>query len=157
MGAAVSRALAGGIADPGAINAIANSNGICQAAESDTCTSVTYEDLGTAASSFTFVKLSADTALMVTFGLIFYSNTNTAVARLGVNISSVSGGADYDIVPSYPFGATSQQQCVFMARRITGLAAGTYTVQPRWLRVSGTGTLTTDNNGGISIQAVEVQ
>jgi hypothetical protein len=134
------------------LNAIGNNVSIGNATGAGTTTSATYANVA-ATSSFTFAKLSSSTGLYVPISLICYAATNTAVARLGVLID----GVDYDLVGSYPFGVAGQQQCVSGGDTISGIAAGVYTIQARWLRVSGSGTLTTDANGWISLSATEVQ
>lgn len=149
----MSRALAGAIADPGAINAIGNSNGICQAAEADTTTAAAYEDLGTPLSSFTFVKLSTATAIKVEMTITCFCSVATGtVVRFGVQIN----GSDYDVAQFY-FNNTGEHLQVAGVRRIPGIPAGTYTVQPRWYRQAGTGTLATDTSDWLTVHATEVQ
>lgn len=143
---------AGQDVDAAELNALANAAGINNATGAGTTTSGSYANIA-ATSSFSFTKQHNSTGLFVAVALIHYAATNTAVSKLGVLIN----GTDYDLVGSYPFGVAGQQQCAVGFRRIPSINAGTYTIQGRWLRVSGTGTLTTDANGWISLHALEVQ
>lgn len=124
---------------PAGVNALATTSG------SDTTTSATYVNLaGTGAlTSFDFTKMEAATLIKVTLSASFTAVTNNAVAKFGVRIN----GTDYDIAQGAPNAAT-QTTTVTGIRLISGIAAGTYTVQGRWLRAAGAGTptRTVDNN-----------
>jgi hypothetical protein len=132
-------------------NAVANSGGINNACGAGTHNTTSYASLP-ATSSFSFTKLHSSTALLIDFHLSMYSTLAATVIRLGVLVNSV----DYDVANFY-FNEASAHRQISGASRITGIAAGTYTIQARWRQVSGTGVLTVDGNDWISLQALEVQ
>lgn len=151
MGSAVSGALAGGIADPSFINAIGNSNFTSTGAltGSTTTTSASYVDMATG-SSMTFSKLHADTVLLVWMRKNWFATSANTVASFGVGVN----GADYDTSgPATTEASSWQPDSGFV--RITGLPAGTYTIQGRWKRVSGAGTLS--SGSWFSMLAMEAQ
>jgi hypothetical protein len=117
-------------------------------------TAAAYENMaGTGAvTSFTFVKRYTATRIKVTVHASFYSVTSVSNAKIGVRIN----GVDYDVIPSVP-GIVNERQCWSATRFIAaGIAAGSYTVQLRWFRASGAGTIRRDNADLISVVAEEV-
>lgn len=104
-------------------------------------------------SSVSFTKYDGDSRLRVDFHVTLYFPTPTPdKAEFSVLIS----GVDY-VIASMPFiTSSSHKQCSAVAF-IPGIAAGTYTVQVRWRRVSGAGTMTSDLNDYMSMLISECQ
>jgi hypothetical protein len=144
--------LAGAVADPNEVNALARQNSISNAMIIGTTTSSSYADLPDAPTSLTFVKLSSSTTLRVEGKLTLYSTGGSGVVRLGVSVN----GTDYDL-HNRTLSTTDVWGTVGGFTRITGLAAGSYTVQLRWRRVSGAGTLTVNTDAWVNLEAMEVQ
>lgn len=120
-------------------------------AGTDTTVSATYVNLaGTGSTtSFSFTKVLASTNLLVELHAGFQATTNSAIARFGVLVNAVDNDCAQNIQV-----AGSYNQCTGFAI-ISGLAAGTYTIQGRWRRVGGTGTCTRDTNCWLAIAAAE--
>lgn len=118
-----------------------------------TTTSATYVDLP-ATSSLSFTKLydAAETKLCVSLsvGARITVATFTAV-RFGVRIN----GADYDVAHT-EIADLSKHGTMSGEREVTGIPAGTYTVQVRYRRVSGGGTINVDSNDWLSLTVEEV-
>lgn len=88
-------------------------------------------------SSFTISKKLAATRLKVSIGFTaFSSGTST-----GIGFGAQIGGTDYDVVQSY-FTVANQYQQFFGSAYISGIGAGTQTLQARWKRTAGSGVLT---------------
>lgn len=137
---------------PNRLNALANSNGINNAPGSTGTSTVTsYANLP-ATSSFSFTKLLDDSDLRIDMHISCWSSgAGSTTPRFGVQISST----DYDMCGSL-INTASEHVAFSGTRIITGLAAGTYTIQGRFKRVSGTGTITVDSGDWISLAASEV-
>lgn len=121
----------------------------------DTTTSGGYVNLAGTGSvtSFSFVKRFDSTRIRVQMGCaaMYSAVSNPTLAMLGVRINAV----DTDV--AQVFCATLNERYGNSGvARITGVPAGTYTVQGRWKRVSGPGTLTRDANDWLTIDASEV-
>lgn len=131
------------------INAVATTSG------SNTMTSATYTNMaGTGAvTSFSFTKRfsSAISRIRIMIDATCWVNTTTAAVRMGVNIN----GVNYDVC-QLQIPVVSQHVALSGVAYLTGIAAGSYTVQGVWYRVSGTGTLNRDLNDWLSISAEEV-
>lgn len=128
-------------------------NGQAVTAGTDTTTSATYVNLaGTGATtSISFPKRFDATALEVVMSPVFWANGASSGARFGARIN----GTDYDICQVAP--PASARTGVSGVRKVAaGLAAGTYTVQARWLRYTGAGTLTRDTLDWFSMSVREV-
>jgi hypothetical protein len=129
----------------------ASENGINNATGSGTNATTSYANLpGT--SSFQFIKRFADTRVRVDIQTSFFSTAVTTSARFAALIN----GTDYDVAQQFVNPANTHIP-VAGHRYITGIPAGTYTVQGRWRRVAGAGTLTqaaADN--WLSLSAKEV-
>lgn len=133
---------------PAGVNANACTSG------TDTTTSATYVNLaGTGAqTSFNFTKVETATRIMVTMHASFTAVTANALPRFGVRIN----GVDYDVVQAAPSGVGDTTTASGIAF-VTGVAAGTYTVQGRWKRQAGSGTPTrTADNNWLTIVCEEV-
>lgn len=129
------------------VNAAATTSG------TTTTTSAAYVNMaGTGAqTSFSFTKLRSDTDLVVFMAVSRYDATSASTAMYGVNINST----DYDMM-LHILNQTLNHQFAAAQRNISGLAAGAYTVQARWKRQGGTGTLTRDNLDWLSVHVMEM-
>lgn len=124
---------------------------------SDTTTSASYTNMaGTGATtSFTIKKAVSSTLLRVDLSATIYSSVATTGYALGVQIN----GVDTTLVQSL-INPANQHTPVSGTAYISGLTAAsggtTYTVQARWKRISGTGTLTRDTNDWLTLTAREL-
>jgi len=91
------------------------------------------------AASFSFTKKRSDTRLRVAMKLIAYSDATSTGMQLGCQI----GATDYDVTRCYYTSAIYLNANGWTY--ISGLAAGTYTLQGRWKRFAGSGNLGTFN------------
>jgi len=165
LAAALDADLAGSLVLPGPVRIggdyIAGSangvNAVAVSGTQDDTTSASYVNMaGTGAvTSFSFTKRfsSAQTRLKVEIIAGVFAVTSNAVVRMGVNIN----GTDYDICQqSMPNAAANDHELCAGIAYLTGIAAGTYTVQGRWKRISGTGTCRRDTSDWLSISVTEV-
>ena len=132
-----------------------NSESINEVMGADTTTSATYVNLA-APSSLTFVKRNDDTRLYCDLNLIVSATVAAARADFAIEVD----GTDYDIIAFFISGI-SVNQSVSGVLHIPGAAAGgppagTYTVQVRWKRGSGVGTLSVGTPNRISFSVFEV-
>jgi hypothetical protein len=120
-------------------------------AGTDTTTSATYANLaGTGSTtSFSFTKVLTSTNLFVTVHAGFLAATNSAICRFGVLVNGVDNDCGQDIQAAGDYIGVSGFAI------ISGLSAGTYTIQGRWRRVGGTGTCTRDTNTWYALEAAE--
>lgn len=127
-------------------------NGISNAAAADTTTSATFVNMaGTSSFSITKIYSGSHTRLRIDMAAGMFSTIATTAANIGVLIN----GTDHQITMLFINPASTHLMLVGSGY-VTGLAAGTYTVQARWLRSQGTGTLTRDANDWLSVCAREV-
>lgn len=132
-----------------------NDDGVSNAAVtsgSDTTTSSSYANMAGTGSvtSYSFTKALTSTRLKVTIAASYVALTNNATVQVGVLVS----GTDYDcgrVLITTGAGGYSMGWAY-----ITGLAAGTYTIQARWKRTSGTGTASRGTDQWLSIACAEV-
>lgn len=110
-------------------------------------TSASYVDITNATKSFTKIGSATDSDLIVTASLSGFSTVTGTDFRVGVNVDST----DYDLVKMAFNTANTHTALPTGAVRITGLAAGTYTVKLRAKRPAGTGTLTVDSGDSVSM------
>lgn len=115
-----------------------------------TTTSGSYANLP-AVSSFSFTKLGSSTGIIVAVNLL--ALTTVANTQLGVAVQI--NGTDYDIGANYIMDANLYRYFAGV-NRVSGVPAGTHTIQVRWKRVAGIGTLTVDANTYVSASAIEV-
>jgi hypothetical protein len=122
---------------------------------SGTTTSATFVDMPNSP-SVTFTKMRDNTALRIWIGVSLFATVVPTVYHIGMHIASLDGLVSYDedmfhrAVNNVAHGDSS-------GWITTGaLAAGQYTGTARWLRTSGTGTLTVDSNDSISMHIKEV-
>lgn len=130
-------------------------NGASMSAGSDTTTSATYVNMAGTGSTTSVVatKKSTGTRLLVEVAMSFFVTVNDTTTRFGVNVNAV----DYDI---FRLAATVPVNVhVFISgfNYISGLAAGTYTIQGRWRRDGGTGTCSRDVNDWFNLRCREVK
>lgn len=117
---------------------------------SGTTTSGSYVDMP-ATSSFSFTKIHASTSIALTMDVSLLSTAASTIARFGVRINSV----DYDIT-EVTFNVSNTHLRGSGTRDVAAaLAAGAYTIQGRWLRTTGAGTLTISNDW-FSMRATEI-
>lgn len=120
----------------------------------DTTTSASYVNLaGTGAvTSFSFTKRESDTRVKVFVAASATSAGSNSAVMFGVRID----GTDYDVVEG-AFGGAGDAKTFVGVAFVSGVAAGTYTVQGRWKRTVGSGTPTrTATNDWLTIVCEEV-
>lgn len=126
------------------------SAGLSNAAGAGTTTSSSYADVA-GSTSVSFTKLQASTAIVAAVSLNCYI---TGATNTPVSVALSINATDYEIY-EYFLNDISKHYPTNGYRRVTGVAAGTYTVQVRWKRVSGSGTVTTDVNDWVSVSLQE--
>jgi hypothetical protein len=120
-------------------------------AAASTTTSATYVDHDATNSKVTLTKQNDDTDILIEIAVSIYSTeTNTGVS-FGIN----DGTNDHDVCIFF-INLANVHQSAAGYKKISGLAAGSYTFTLRWRRSSGGGTLTTNNGDYIGIKAQEV-
>jgi len=125
--------------------------GISNATGAGTSTSASYANITATPSSFSFTKYGTNSRLRAQIAFDSFSTVLGTKMSVAVQIL----GTDYELKQHWHTNANLYTAAVSVAY-ISGLPAGTYTVQVRWSRVSGTGTLTTDANGWIACSVSEV-
>lgn len=123
-----------------------------QSGAGTTTTSSSFANLG---SSLSITKVFTTTQLRLDFICSYTVAGGTAPCSIqwGMNVNSTDYGCGFrqeDVVAEHRFVSSV---CLIA----TGLAAGTYSCQPRWERVSGTGTPTWDTNCFMNFHIMEVQ
>lgn len=133
------------------VNALASCSGV-NVSPSGTTTSSSFANIG-GSTSVSFTKVDASSRLRVDLHVsCFVTGSVPDVAEFGVLIN----GTDYAIMKG-TISAASIHKTFSGIRLIGGIAAGTYTVQARWRRVSGSGTVTGDGDDRLSFAVMEVQ
>jgi hypothetical protein len=135
------------------INSPVGVNGFATTSSTDTTSSATYVNMAGTGSqtSFPFTKLNASTRIRVQMSATLYSTGATGGATLGARIN----GTDYDVVAIQTSVIGNRVSCTGIAY-VTGVAAGTYTVQLRWKRNNGSGVMTRDQFDWLCAEAMEV-
>lgn|GEM_PF-6592809 len=117
----------------------------------DTTTSSSYANMaGTGSTtSFSFTKVLAATVVKVSIAASWVSNTAASTVEIGVLVD----GTDYPCkrLPVVSGAGVDQVGWAY----ISGLAAGTYTIQARWRRSTGTGTPTRAADQWLCLSAAE--
>jgi len=114
-----------------------NCAGIAVAASGgDSTTSASYVSMA-ATSSFSFTKYLSTTSIKIDLHATFAVSAVSTSARFGVLIN----GVDYDICQMFINEANSRRNSSGSVPVALGLGAGVYTIQARWKRVAGAGTL----------------
>lgn len=110
-------------------------------------TSASYVDITSASKSFTKIGAAADSDLIVLISLSGFVTVSGTGFKVGVQVNGVDRDATYMLMNS----ANTHIPLPMGAVRITGLAAGAYTVKARALRTTGTGTLTVDTSDSVTM------
>lgn len=129
-------------------NPMPNTDGLNTSFGSATTTSASYSDMSLPPLSF--IKRSDASRLRIDMSLALFSTVASTKAQFGVSIN----GTDYDVCNIFISTAnavTPTSGTVF----ISGIDSGSYDIQPRWLRTSGTGTLTTSSAESITLAVME--
>lgn len=127
-----------------------SSAGINNPGVADTTTSASYVNLA-GTSSFSFTKRQTNTQIEVSMHSTCFTNIIPASVRYGVNINST----DFDVCHLLLNLNLTHHQASGV-RLCPGVPAGVHTIQGRWRRTSGAGTLTRDAEDWLSISAKEV-
>lgn len=114
-------------------------------------TSATYVDVTNASKSFTKIGSSTDSDLLVNVSVSCYVSVLGTNVKFGVRIN----GVDTDVTVMSINTATTHTTMPSGYVRITGLSAGTYTIQLRALRASGVGTVSIDASDTVSMNIKE--
>jgi hypothetical protein len=133
----------------GSISAIATTGGAL-----NDSTSNTFVNLGGTGSitSFSFTKRYSDSRIKVDMRASGYCITNLSIPEFGVLIN----GVDTAMFTLPAMSATSQRQANSAVKEISGVPAGVHTIQGRWRRSTGTGTIRRDGGDWLTISALEV-
>lgn len=128
-------------------------NGRAVTSGSDTTTSLTHVNMaGTGAvTSFTFVKRYTATRVRLDGAASVYVGGGGATTN--VVVAARINATDYDLWETPCL--VNERQFGTGFRYVTGIPAGTYTVQMRWRRTAATGTLTRDTADWLSASARE--
>lgn len=105
-----------------------------------------------APSSLSFTKKLTATRVKVA---IMFATASTVAGTKQSTAVTFNAGADNEIYQYFHTNANLYMPTNGQAV-ISGLAAGAYTVQLRWSRLSGTGTLNTDANAYLSMVVSEI-
>jgi hypothetical protein len=132
-------------------NSTAGINGqALSAGASETTTSATFVNCaGTGSTtSFSWTKKRSDTDALLKIDASALNATANAYIRFALRIN----GTDYELAG----GAAGTIQSDFSGERVvSGIPAGTYTVQVRWRRSAGAGTPTRNENCWLSASVTE--
>lgn len=123
----------------------AGETGIKEMVATGTMSSSSYVDIpgSDGSTAFTVTKHSSGSKLYVAMTLRAFSDGASTGLRLGVRIN----GVDYDVAFGYYTQASVYLPVVgFNTNVASGLAAGAYTVQPRWRRTTGSGVINTHSS-----------
>ncbi len=116
-----------------------------------TTTLAAYSNV-TMPATLTLAKLFTATRIKIDLHTTHYWQTAIGTVMFAVLIN----GVDYDVAQYGTNLVGDRLQVSGTAYVASGLAAGSYSVQLAWKRVSGTGTVTIDNNDWLSLSAMEV-
>jgi len=126
-------------------------------AGTDTTTSTTYVNLAGTGSqaSFSFTKYATATRVHLDLTASYFTTASTSGAMFGLRIN----GVDYDVAllrAVLPAANAHLQAAGFTYVAASVIPAGTYTVEGRWKRMEGAGTLTRDTGDWLAISAREL-
>lgn len=135
-------------------NALPNCDGtVLTAFSAGTTTSSSFADAPTGA--FSFTKLSPLSRLKVEMHANVFTATNgNTRAQFGV---TCDGGTTDNTVIDIFMTSAADVQSASGTTYISGVSSGVITVQPRWRRVSGTGTVTVSSTEAYFLSVCEVQ
>jgi hypothetical protein len=118
-------------------------------------TSSSYATMPTT-SSVAITKRSPATKLLVTINTTAYiSGTFNTATTTSTRFAARVAGTDYDCI-NFFFNAQGVHTQISCSVLISGVASGAQTVDARWRRVSGTGTLQQDTNDWTTVTVQEV-
>jgi len=118
-----------------------------------TTTSATFVNIA-GASTGTFQKQYAETRVGLFMGMGMFATAGGTVGQFALNIS---GGVGDITMGQVLLSAPSTENAPSTVNKVSGIPAGSYTITPRWRRVSGAGTLTTTaSSGTLSFSAREI-
>lgn len=116
----------------------------------------TYADMP-GSPSFTYTKMRDATFMRYSVNVSGLSTVTGTIWRLAARIVSADGSVSYDQdVGFYRLDTTTRQQFGRWAMAASAHSAQAYTMTARWLRISGTGVLTTDTADSVEMRAEEV-
>ena len=129
-----------------------NISNIAVTSGTDTTTSSSYVNMAGSGSvtSVSFTKVLSVTNIKVSMAVGWENASNTSLVKFGVLVD----GTDYDVCQSI-LNATLTIGFAAGDVIITGVAAGTYTIQGRWKRAGGTGTPSRSVNEWFSMTVAE--
>jgi hypothetical protein len=122
-----------------------------------TTTSATYVDQPTSPTA-NLVKARDTTQLRVRIAMSLYVTAQPTVVRAGIRLTNTEAAVDFDqdVIRMCLNAANSHQGYAGTITTSASLPGGNYSATARWLRVSGSGTVTVDSNDQISIEVEEV-
>lgn len=144
----------GGLLNVGGRAITGSENGIGVSPATGNYNSTTYGNIP-ATSSFSFTKVRSDTRIKVTLQLSMYADTASTDVELAVLVN----GTDYQVA-AHRFTAVEYENVGGFAYIPAGVAAGSYTIQGRWRRRTGSpaaGILNTVNGANwLNMSATEI-
>lgn len=111
-----------------------------------------YTTLGGNSPSFDFTKRETATRLRIDMAEGYYVTAADTGVRFGVRIN----GTDYDVTQRNGTQTANVHETAVGTRIISGIPAGTYTIDGRWKKTAGTGNTVRDFNDWHSIACTEV-
>jgi hypothetical protein len=118
-----------------------------------TTTSSSYANLPSGGSRSVTKANGTNTQLRIQLhASCFVATTGSTTVQFGVLVN----GVDYDLTKFFINNTATHVACLNGVVYVTGLAAGSYTVQGRWKRTAGTGTVSTDSGDWINLDVREV-
>jgi hypothetical protein len=120
-------------------------------AVSDTTTSISFVDLAGGITISNFVKMRSDTAIEVDMRV----SMTTTVANTRVGVAARIDGVDTQVT-ALTINPINTHTFVTGKENVLGISAGVYTIQGRWRRAAGTGTLTRNSDDWVTMAAREV-
>lgn len=125
-------------------------------AGNDTTTSATYVDMagtGAVTSISNWVKYATTTRIRLRMDVAYFNQTSANLVAVALKIN----GTDYTVAQLGGNGVNIHAPITGAAYvAASAVPSGTYSVQARWKRVSGTGTPTRDTNDWLTFEVQEV-
>lgn len=120
----------------------------------DTTAGAAYSNLGVATVT-TFTKRVAGSKLRIDFSCSCFTTAVTTSVQFGMDVFN-SSNAYQPTMARMLINTANEHTMVVGGTLLTGVAPGTYSVQPLWLRFSGAGTLTTNADDWMTYFVSEV-